>query len=192
MTDQFFNFISETTKENFQSAQQEVFSDNAYNPYSDDLDLIEELLDENKFDEAVNYLSVNVLLSARAHLYKNYALTQLGKEKEAQAELIFAHKILEGISLTGDGTLVKPYLITRISDEKDFLSYLEEVFARQSLVSDNGHFYDVIVTQSERRIYFDITTPYLKMQNLMDDGKMQLSFLDEQVVKEKKWWQFWK
>jgi hypothetical protein len=85
-----------------------------------------------------------------------------------------------------------PYLITRMSDERDLLTYLNEEFASQSLVTENNRFYDLITTQSGNRIYFDITTSYTSMQNLVDDGKMDLSFLSEEPVNEKKWWQFWK
>lgn len=136
MTEDFFKFIMETTKENFSKSQRDVFSNNEYNPYSEDLNYLEELLDEEKFQDAVEYNTVNILLSPRAHLYKNYALTQLKKEDGAKAEMIIALKILECISLTGIGTKDEPYVITRISDEKDFLNYLEEEFSSQSLVSE--------------------------------------------------------
>lgn len=79
-----------------------------------------------------------------------------------------------------------------MSDERDMLAYLDETFASQSLVAENNRFYDLITTQSGKRIYFDITTSYTKMQNLVDDGEMDLSFLTDEPVNEKKWWQFWK
>ncbi|MDH4471177.1 MAG: DUF4919 domain-containing protein [Fluviicola sp.] len=192
MTDDFFKFLSETTKENFLAVQQIVYSDESYNPYSEDLNILEEQLDNDEFEEVVKYVSVNILLSPRAHFYKNYAYTKLGNEDGANAELILGQKILEAISLTGNGTIEMPYRITRMSDERDLLAYMDETFASQSLVAENNRFYDLITTQSGNRIYFDISTSYTKMQNLVDDGEMDLSFLTEETVNEKKWWQFWK
>ena len=176
MTEDFFNFITDTTKENFVAAQQLVFSDKDYNPYSDDLDEIVELLDNDDFEKVEAWFSVNILLSARAHFYKNYALTQLGKEREAQAELIIGQKILEGISLTGDGTQENPYVVTRISDEQDLLEYLDEEFESQSLVTNNGRFYDLNTTEWGDEIYIAITVPYPKMQQLMDSGEIDFGF----------------
>lgn len=192
MIDDFFKFLSETTKENFLAAQQVVFSDESYNPYSEDLNILEEQLDNDEFEEVVKCVSVNILLSPRAHFYKNYAYTKLGNEDGSNAELFLGQKILEAISLSGNGTIEMPYLITRMSDERDLLAYLDETFASQSLVAENNRFYDLITTQSGNRIYFDITTSYTKMQNLVDDGEMDLSFLTDETVNEKKWWQFWK
>lgn len=192
MTDDFFKFLSETTKENFLASQQIVFSDESYNPYSEDLNILEQQLDNDEFEAVIECVSVNILLSPRAHFYKNYAYTKLGNEQGANAELFLGQKILEAICLTGNGTIEMPYLITRMSDERDLLTYLKEEFASQSLVADNNRFYDLITTQSGKRIYFDITTSYTSMKNLMDDGKMDLSFLSEEPVNDKKWWQFWK
>ena len=192
MTVDFFKFITETTKENFLASQQIVFSDETYNPYSDDLNILEQQLGNDEFEEVIEYVSVNILLSPRAHFCKHYALTELGDEEGAKAELILGQKILEAISLTGNGTKEMPYLITRMSDERDLLAYLDEEFASQSLVADNNRFYDLITTQSGNEIYFDITTSYSKMQNMVDDEEMDLSFLTGELVPEKKWWQFWK
>lgn len=68
MTDDFFKFITETTKENFLAAQQIVFSDEAYYPYSEDLSILEERLNNDEFEEVAAYFSVNILLSPRAFL----------------------------------------------------------------------------------------------------------------------------
>ncbi|WP_111684154.1 DUF4919 domain-containing protein [Winogradskyella tangerina] len=196
MTDDFFKFILETNKENFTNSQKEIFSDKDYNPYSNDLEVLEEFLSTQQFDKAVAFNNINLLLSPRAHFYKNYALEKLGKEKDAQSELVFAHKIMEGICTTGDGTEENPYLVTRISDERDILSYLSEEKESQMLVQKDGKYFDLLNCKSGKAIYFDITTPYTKMQELMDSGKISL-FGSEEAEEDasasnKKWWQFWK
>lgn len=191
--DTFFDFILDTTKDKFLASQAIVFSHEDYNPYSDDLNQMEDLLEEGKYEAVVDYSSVNILLSSKARMYKNYALTKIGDENGAKAELIFSHKILEGIELTGDGTSEAPFQITRISDEFDFLFYLDENYASQTLTTLNNKFFDVITTHSGKKIHFDITTPYLRMKELMDNGKMKLPFEEKEEIKnEKKWWEFWK
>jgi len=194
MTEDFFNFIPNTTKENFINSQNEIFSSTKYNPYSEDLNIMENLLDENNFQKVTEYNNINTLLSPRAHLYKNYALEKLSREKDSKSELIFAEKIMEGICITGNGSKTLPYIVTRISDEKDVLSYLQEEFISQNLVKDNGKIYDLINCKSGNEIYFDITTPYLKMQSLMNNGEIELPFKTKKKSKNsapKKWWKFW-
>lgn len=195
MTDDLIKFITETTKENFISIQNTVISNAEYHPYSDDLSTMENMLDTSKFEDVGDFYTVNILLSPRAHLYKNYAYEKLNKENEANSELILAQKIMEGLSLTGDGSKQSPYLVTRISDEKDLLSYFQEQFANQKLINDNGRYFDCITCQSGKDIYFDITTPYLKMQELMDTGKIETPFSSKtknRIASTKKWWKFWK
>jgi hypothetical protein len=195
MTDTFFDFLMNTTNENFTASQNEIFKNSQYNPYSDDLSVIEGFLDQNDLTKAVQYNNVNVILSPRAHLYKNYAFEKLNQPKEAQAELIFAQKIMEGISLTGNGTKKKPYIVTRITDERDMLSYFQEEFVSQRLMHDDNTTFDVIQCKSGRELYFDITTPYTKMQDLMNNGRIEnplQNMSNQKPQQKKKWWQFWK
>ena len=166
--DNIFQFLQETTKENFTAAQAMVTGHEDYDPYSKDLNIMEKLLDEDKYEEVARYDNVNVLLSPRAHLYKNYAWRQLEKEHEAKCEMVFAQKIMEGIHLTGDGTKEVPYQVIRISDERDMLMFLQEKFVKQSLIKgeDDEQFFDKIDCESGKEIYFDITTLYHKMQTM--------------------------
>ncbi len=166
MTEDFFKFISETTKENFMRSQKAVQMSDDYDPYSDDLDKMTQLLDANKLEETVDFSTVNVILSPRAHLYKSFALEQLGRKEEAKSETILAQKIMEGISITGYGSLRYPYFITQISDERDFLMYLKEEFESQELMTGDSVVFDKITCKSGRMVYFDITIPYLRLQKL--------------------------
>jgi hypothetical protein len=166
MTGDFFKFISETTKENFMRSQKAVQMSDDYDPYSEDLKKMTKLLDENKLEETVAFNTVNIILSPRAHLYKSFALEQLGRAEEAKSETILAQKIMEGISITGYGTLRYPYFITQISDERDFLMYLKEEFVSQELMSGDNVVFDKITCKSGKMVYFDITIPYLRLQKL--------------------------
>ena len=166
MTDDFFKFITETTKENFFRSQRAVQMSDDYDPYSDDLDKMTKLLDANQLEETVAFNTVNIILSPRAHLYKSFALEQLGRAEEAKSESILAQKIMEGISISGYGTMRYPYFVTQISDERDFLMYLKEEFASQELMQGENVVFDKITCKSGKNIYFDITIPYLRLQKL--------------------------
>lgn len=170
MSNHIFDFLENTTKEKFIASQNIVTSHEEYDPYSKDLNTMEELLDAEKYEEVTAYNNINTLLSPRAHLYKNYAWRQLKKDHEAKCEMILAQKIMEAISLTGEGTKENPYQVIRVSDERDILMYLQERFAKQSLITEEEgkRFIDKIDCESEKTFYFDITTLYLKMQSIFN------------------------
>lgn len=199
MTDDFYAFLKEPTKENFLKAHSYIAQHEDYNPYSNDLNQMEDLLEKNEFQKALDYANINVMLSPRAHLMKKYAATQLENEEAANAEYFLAMRILEGIESTGDGSKEHPYLVLRVNDEGDLLSYLEEEYQVQQLIQEDI-IYDAITTKSGKTIYFDITNCYQKMNTFsMDDFLNNLGIseedFDENVVttseKKKKWWQFW-
>lgn len=188
MTNTFFDFITDPSL--FQNSQQTVFSHPDYNPYSDDVETIENLFLEKKFQQVIDYKNINIYLSASAHLYRYLSLTELKDEEGAKAEMILFTQILEGLATTGDGSRDNPIRVTRISDEKDFILYKQERMVNQRLVYDAGKVLDVIGTEGGTDYYFDITVPYKQMQKLMDSGSLKMSVLSE--PEKKKWWQFWK
>ncbi len=199
MTDDFYAFLKEPTKENFLKAHSYVVQHEDYNPYSDDINQMEELLEKNEFQKALEYANINVMLSPRAHLMKKYAATQLEDEEAANAEYFLAMRILEGIESTGDGSKEHPYLVLRVNDEGDLLSYLEEEYQVQRLIQEDT-IYDAITTKSGKTIYFDITDCYQKMNSfsmndLLDNLDISDEDLDATIVapskKKKKWWKFW-
>lgn len=196
MKEQFINFIKNPTKESFLELRTFIINHDDYEPYSEDIKNINNLLLQNNFREVAQYASVNIILSPRAHMYKSFAYRKLNDEKGAEIESTIGQTILEGIHLTGNGTLEKPYLVTRIDDERDFLTYLEEVFASQALINDDEKSYDCITTASGKNIYFDITDCFKKMTFQFSNREINMDdFLKnlkpEVVVKQKPWWKFW-
>jgi hypothetical protein len=186
---EIFSFVLETNKEIFLHSQSIIMNHEDYNPYSDDLDILEKLLDQEKYIEVIEYYNINIMLSPRAHLYKFYALERVGNQKDAKMEILIADKIFEAISLTGDGTLEFPYNVTRISDENDFLRHLKEQPKMQRLIKSNEKNVDVMECVSGAQFHFDITGIFKRMHYLMDEEKIKLPYKKED---QKKWWQFWK
>lgn len=107
-----------------------------------------------------------------------------------QSEKIVAFKILEGISLTGDGSEGRPYLVTYISDEKEFLFYINEDFKSQMLLEINDRQVDCITTKSGKAIYFDVTDCMLSAQRMFTKVK-RASTTPKDEGETKKWWKFW-
>lgn len=162
------SFIENPTEENFLKLQLEVTSSEEYNPYSFEIYELESLLDDEKFEEVVQYENINTILSPSFHFLKNYALEQLNRFEEAEIEYEIATSLLLGIESTGNGTKEAPFIITRISDENDILMSLAENKSSQNLIEIDNTYFDVIKCESGKEIYFDITKPYLRNEILIE------------------------
>src|SRR4051794_30704824 len=128
MRDEFLEFLREPSQVNFLAVRMMLLTHEAYQPYSDDLDRIHDLYNQQKFEEANSLCKEsfpNLLLSPRAHLLLALTAQKLGKEEEAEMEYFIFERCLEGIVGTGNGTEQKPYLVLRTSDEYDLLQHLE-------------------------------------------------------------------
>ncbi|WP_196887442.1 DUF4919 domain-containing protein [Aureivirga sp. CE67] len=163
----FHKFLLEPTNENFLIVQEEVFNHPNYDPYSDDLNKMEKLLKEKKYDQVVKNINTNILLSPKAHFYLAFAFKKLGDENAENAETYIFQTIVESIKKTGDGTKENPYRVTRISDERDLIQYLKDDFSRQTLIEEENNVYDLISCDSGKQIYFDVTRPYARLEQLM-------------------------
>lgn len=192
MQNTYLLFLENPSHANYMKAINHVMNHKDYNPYSDDLDILTGFLDDQKYDEAIAHMNVNLLLSPRAHFFKRYAHQQKKNKEAAQSETFFADRILFCIQQSGDGTKASPYIISRISDERDFLDYLKEDFAKQALVKgDDEKVYDVISTQSGKDLYFDITKCYSMISQQFTDFGGEEKKENEQKQENKKWWKFW-
>jgi hypothetical protein len=196
MKEQFIIFLQNPKKDTFLALRSVVISHNEYSPYSDDLKNINNLLLQNKFIEVAQYSNINILLSSRAHMYKSFAYKKLKDERGAETESKIGQTILEGIEYTGKGTLEKPFLVTRIDDERDFITYLDEIFESQALVNYKEKTYDCITTSKGKKIYFDISDCYKKMSDQFNMGQLNIETIyndipAEIIKKDKKWWKFW-
>jgi hypothetical protein len=129
-------------------------------------------------------------------MYKSFAYKKLKDERGAETESKIGQTILEGIEFTGNGSLDKPFLVTRIDDERDFITYLDEIFESQALVNYKEKIYDCITTTKGKKIYFDISDCYKKMSDQFNVGQLNIETIfndipTEMIKKDKKWWKFW-
>jgi hypothetical protein len=185
-----FEFLANPTKETFLKCRELVINDPEYDPYSEDLENIQNLLNERKFEEVIQYVNVNILLSPRAHIYKYFAYKELGDEKGRSIEMTITQIIFECLEKTGDGTKEFPYMITRISDERDLVRHhLNKQDVSQNLVKDGDKIMDALTLDDGTQLYFDIKDPYQRLAFSFSKRNEQAESKDEEKP-HKKWWKF--
>lgn len=158
-----FDFIKDPTKENFLKSRELIVTNPDYNPYSDDLNIMEKLYENKEYEKLNYYVTINVLLSPRAHFIKYFSLKESGNTKAAESVMFICHNILKCIEKTGDGTMQNPYIVIRVSDEIDFLQlHLRKKHTQQRLIQNEDKYLDVLTLEDGSELYFDITDPYKK------------------------------
>lgn len=186
-----FEFLTDPTKETFLKCRELVINDPEYDPYSEDIENIQTLLNEGKFEEVIQYVNVNILLSPRAHIYKYFAYKELGDEKGRNIEMTIAQIIFECLEKTGDGTKDAPYIITRISDERDLIRHhLNKQDVSQNLIRDGDKIMDALTLDDGTQLYFDIKDPYQRLAFSFSKRNEQAESKDEEQSQKKKWWKF--
>ena len=186
-----FEFLTDPTKETFLKCRELVINDPEYDPYSEDIENIQDLLNEGKFEEVVQYVNVNILLSPRAHIYKYFAYKELGDEKGKNIEMTIAQIIFECLEKTGAGTKESPYIITRISDERDLVRHhLNKQDVSQNLVKDGDKIMDALTLDDGTQLYFDIKDPYQRLAFSFSKRNEQAESKEEEKHHKKKWWKF--
>ena len=161
MKEKFITYLQTPTLENFLSVREALLKTDKFNPYSDELDDVPARLESGDFKSVVEkihrHLWPNHLLSPGAHFHLSFACHKLGQEQEAQAEYFIYGSLMRGIEQTGDGTPDKPFLVSRTSDEYDYLFAHRLSFAGQALMMKNGREFDVMSVEGRDSIWFDIT-----------------------------------
>jgi len=186
-----FESLTDPTKETFLKCRELVINDPEYDPYSEDIENIQNLLNEGKFEEVIQYVNVNILLSPRAHIYKYFAYKELGDEKGRNIEMTIAQIIFECLEKTGDGTKESPYMITRISDERDLVRHhLNKQDVSQNLIKDGDKIMDALTLDDGTQLYFDIKDPYQRLAFSFSKRNEQAESKDEEKPHKKKWWKF--
>jgi hypothetical protein len=167
MRDLFLKFIQSPSRDTYLAIHEAVSSSDQYSPYSDEMDSIHELLDQGRYEDARSRISEsmpNLLLSPRAHLFLALIAEKTGDEKGSQMEKFIAASCAEGIMATGDGSLDRPYIVLRTSDEHDIVDYCGKQFAGQALIDKDTRHFDRISCADGSELWFDITIPYNKLQ----------------------------
>lgn len=159
----FTRFLGEPTRENYVAVFDVLTGSPEYDPYSDDLEGLSDLIDRGKFAEAVERgyeLMPKWLLSPRVHLLVSMAHGRAGDPKGAEMERMIAFRCVEGIESTGDGSEASPYLVTSTADEYDVLGARGKKPAGQALHERGDRRFDVMSCESGEEVWFEITRVY--------------------------------
>lgn len=185
-----FDFVADPTKENFLKHRELIITNPDYDPYSDDLEIMEKLYENKEYDKLNYYVTINVLLSPRAHFFKYISLKEIGNEKTAESIVFICHNILNCIEKTGDGTIENPYIVIRVSDEKDLLELrLSKKYTQQRLIQHEGKYLDVLTLEDDSELYFDITDAY-KRSIFLSKKRNEQSGNKVEKPKKTNWWNF--
>ena len=189
MNEPFKDYLESPTLEKYLALRESIITHESYNPYSTELEEIDNLLEQNEFEKVTEFIKVgfpNLFLSPRFHMYLGVAFDKLGKTEEADTEKALFTLCIDGLLKTGDGSKDNPYIVTRVNDEYDLLFILEKEHKTQALINHNGVSMDALTLTDGSTLYFDITDCLNRLNNIpytprSNEGKTK-----------KKWWQFWK
>jgi len=171
MQELLLQFVQDPNAENFLALRNSLIESERYDPYSDEMTLVDSLIESEKWSEAQEALGTampNLILSPRAHLMMSFIAEKLDQEMAQKMEGFLASACCQGIVETGDGTKESPYLVTRTSDEYDVLSYLQKEFVEQSLVHVDEKSFDVVKCSDGTELWFDISVCFGKLKDKFD------------------------
>jgi hypothetical protein len=110
------------------------------------------------------------ILSPGTHLKLALVYQRLGRDAEMERERAIAIRCVEGILSTGDGSLERPYRVTRTSDEYDVLAASNLTFASQTLRQSEGRRIDVVRTREGKDVCFDVTDIFELLRRKLRNG----------------------
>jgi hypothetical protein len=167
----FKRLLEEPTFENFISLRDGISASQRYDPYSSDLGLMQAKIFEGDFAGATWVFSSvfpNLLLSPAANMWMSIAAEKLGRKDDSEWSCNLGLFLIRCMMKTGDGSANKPFVVLRVEDEYDLLMALKKDRAAQFLLFNNEtlRVLDRIVCTDESEVYFDITIPYKRMNEL--------------------------
>ncbi|WP_254512945.1 DUF4919 domain-containing protein [Anatilimnocola floriformis] len=107
--------------------------------------------------EQVHSWKSRAAFSPRAHYFCGEAHALLGELEQAEVERLAFSACLQGILATGDGSRLKPYIISQIPDEYDVLKLLGLTCQKQRLVQRGRRSCDVLTCQDGSSVWFNIS-----------------------------------
>jgi hypothetical protein len=166
----FFEFVENPSGEHYRAILEKLAAGSDYRPYAGQIEQIQGLLDSEEYEkayEACQRSKGTLLLSPELHMLAGYAARKLGDEETFDLERVITSACVRGILDTGDGTKEKPFIVSVPGDEYFVLEVFKKKYGSQALICDGDRYVDLIKTTECDEIYFDITKPYLNLQNQM-------------------------
>jgi hypothetical protein len=171
----FVGYLQDPTPENFLALREALLETPEFDPYCRDLGRVDGLFAAHQFAAAEQELRQrmrpNHLLSAGAHLKLALIYQKLGRADEMERERSIAIRCIEGILSTGDGSLERPYRVTRTSDEYDVLAASNLKWGSQTLRQVDGRRIDVVRTREGKELCFDVSDIFDLLKRRLRNGE---------------------
>jgi Domain of unknown function (DUF4919) len=167
----FKRLLEEPTMENFISVRDGLAASELYDPYSNDFHLMKTKILEGDFAGSLQVFTgslPNLLLSPGAYICLSIAAGELGHKEKSEWAKAVAHFLMSALLNTGDGSEGKPFVVLRVEDEYDLLMALKKKCGAQFLLfnSKSQRVLDRFICTDESEVYFDITLPYKRLNEL--------------------------
>lgn len=143
-----------------------------YEPYStklsNDRDLIQNLINENKLNEALEQAKQTLeycYVDAYIHYLCHIIYDQMGNKEQADFHFSLVQKIFESIIFSGDGQSPENAIIViSVSEEYALLSWFGLKMQSQSLIVQDGYSFDLLTVKDEEaneeyEMYFNVYLP---------------------------------
>lgn len=166
MKDTFLEYLQKPTLAKFLAVRKLVLEHPTYEPYSEELEDLDELVDAEDYEGLLMRLPgvlPNLMLSPRLHLMLAYTHRRLGDSQSADMESAVARACIEGILMTGRGNAKEPWLVLRTSDEYDVLMFIDKRMEQQELIEREGRALDHLTCADGKELWFDITDAYARL-----------------------------
>lgn len=151
------NFLSQPSRESYQSLRQVVMESPDYRPDSDVVDQFWQALDADRLTEAeemVRQLVPTHLVNPRAHLGLAYLHGQKGDSKGEQFEFYFCQQLRRFLMESGDGSCSRPYRVTSVDEIHYAAGVLEAQVRQVNCEWVAGRLHDVLLTD-KGEFYFE-------------------------------------
>ena len=144
---------------------------------SDDIKLLSSLLDDKKFDQAlekVNQLLEKVFVDAELHYIAFVANSESGNREKAEFHKTVIRGILDSIQENKHGKSEEDaFVVINVHEEYTFLRFSHMQVTKQSLSHKDGHTYDIMVCQDmsnkgrEVTAYFNVDIPTQSLRDAL-------------------------
>lgn len=120
------------------------------------------MIEQGQLDEALAILRERMpgeILSPALHVGLGAVAAKKGEKNSAELEFHFANSLRQALLATGDGSLEKPYIVSRVAEAYGIIGWLEATPREYSMTFAGGKLLDVIDTNELGEVYFDVQIP---------------------------------
>ena len=162
MKDKIASYLNEPTAEKYAELRSILLGSSTYQPGSTSIHKFWDHIEAGRLQEAsalADEIRQNYLLSPLAHTALAALAEKLGDRGQMQVEQVFTLRCRESLLETGDGTLEKPYRVTRVDDIYSVLAAKRARLKHLTCRLSGSRLLDEVTTD-QGTLFFDVTAPF--------------------------------